>query len=232
MNNVVSGRSNAQGFLADYDYDVNDGRPLVAVVGDSYMEALGVPFAQTLTGRLQTALGDRARAYVFAQSGSPLSQYVAYARHACMVYRPARIVVNVVGNDFDESVFTHRVRNGIFHLYPKSDGEFDHRLTPVPPPGLAERILRRSMLALYLMRNVGVTNVIAKLGVNLAQAEPRHAAGYVGQIDADSNPARIEEGHRVIDWFLGALPQAACLSPNNIVILVDTAVPKFTMPTR
>jgi hypothetical protein len=48
----------------------------------------------------------------------------------------------------------------------------------------------------------------------------------VGQIDADSNPARIEEGHRVIDWFLEALPQAACLSPNNIVILVDTARPE------
>src|SRR5262245_4814950 len=154
MNNVVRGRSNAQGFLADYDYDLNDERPLVAVVGDSYVEALRVPFAQTLTGRLQTALGDRARAYVFAQSGAPLRQYVAYARHACMVYRPTRLVVNVVGNDFDQSIFTHRVRNGIFHLYPKSGGEFDHRLTPLPPPGLAERILRRSMLALYLMRNV------------------------------------------------------------------------------
>jgi hypothetical protein len=225
MNNVVRGRSNAQGFLADYDYDANDPRPLVAVVGDSYMEGLGVPFGQTLTGRLQTALGNRGRAYVFAQAGSPLSQYIAYARHACMVYRPVRLVVNVVGNDFDESIFTHRARNGIFHLYPRSDGEFDHKLTPSPPAGLAERILRRSALALYLMRNVGITRVIANMGINLAQAEPQQARGYVGQINADSKPARIEEGHRVIDWFLGALPQAACLAAKNIVIVVDAARP-------
>jgi hypothetical protein len=142
-----------------------------------------------------------------------------------MVYRPVRLVVNVVGNDFDQSIFAHRVRNGIFHLYPKSDGEFDHRLTPLPPPGLAERILRRSVLALYLMRNVGITNVIANMGINPAQAEPRQAPRYVGHVDADSNPARIEEGHRVIEWFLRALPQAACLTPNNIVIVVDTARP-------
>src|SRR5438093_3219959 len=48
--NVVHGRSNAQGFLADYDYDSAAASPLVAVVGDSYVEALRVPFAQTLTG--------------------------------------------------------------------------------------------------------------------------------------------------------------------------------------
>jgi hypothetical protein len=231
MVRVVRGRSNAQGFLANYDYDASDPRPLIAVVGDSYMESLRVPFAESLTGRLQTVLGDRARAYVFAQSGSPLSQYVAYARHACMVYRPVRLVVTVVGNDFDESIFTHRVRNGIFHLHPVANGGFDHVLTPLPEPGLAERILRRSALALYLIRNVGITNVIADLGINLARADPRQGGRYVGQVDADANPKRIEEGHHVIDWFLGELPRAACLAPNNVVIVVDTARPEVYEPS-
>src|SRR5947207_7889538 len=97
--NVVRGHSNAQGFLADYDYDPTASTPLVAVAGDSFVEALRVAFAETLTGRLAAALGARGRAYVFAQSGSPLSQYVAYAAHACAVYRPERLVVVVVGND-------------------------------------------------------------------------------------------------------------------------------------
>jgi hypothetical protein len=227
MTNVVRGRSNSQGFLAEYDYDLTDPRPLVAVIGDSFMQALEVPFPLSLTGRLQATLSDRGRAYVFAQSGSPLSQYVAYAQHACTVYRPERMVITVVGNDFDESIYSRRRRNGIFHLHPRADGGFDHRLTPLPPPGLAERILRRSALALYLMRNVGVTKVIANMGINSAQAEPLQAGRFVGQIDADSNPARIEEGHRVIDWFLDALPQAACLAASNIVIVVDAARPQL-----
>jgi hypothetical protein len=225
MNNVVRGHSNAQGFLADYDYDAADARPLVALLGDSYLEALRVPFAHSLTGRLQAALGDRGRAYVFAQSGSPLSQYVAYARHACSVYRPARVVVSVVGNDFDQSVFAHRQRNGIYHLYPRTDGGFDHRLTPLPPPSLAERTMRQSALALYLMRNVGITNVIAGMGINLAQAADQDR--YVGHTEANADMARIDEGYRVIDWFLDALPRAACLPPSNIVIVVDAARPQL-----
>ncbi len=223
MNHVVRGRSNAQGFLADYDYIDVDARPLVAVAGDSFMEALRVPFAQSLAGRLQSALGARGRAYVFAQSGSPLSQYVAYAQHACERYRPQRLVVSVVGNDFDQSVYAHRRRNGIFHLYPTADGGFDYKLTPLSPPGLAEQVLRQSALALYLMRNVGITNVIARFGFNMAQAQT--TVGYVGQTDSDASPERIEEGYRVIDWFLRTLPQAACLQPRDIVLTVDTPRP-------
>src|SRR5215468_7543823 len=226
MNNVVRGRSNAQGFLADYDYDADDPRPLVAVVGDSYIEALRVPFAQSVTGRLQAALGSRGRAYAFAQSGSPLTQYLAYAQHACTTYRPARLVVNVVGNDFDESVVTHRRRNGIFHLYPKPDGGFDYRLTPLPEPGLLQRLARHSALAFYLIRNVGLTNLLDRMGINFAladQAMPPH----VGHTDSDANSARVEEGNRVMDWFLGALPEAACLPASDIVLVVDAPRPQL-----
>jgi SGNH hydrolase-like domain, acetyltransferase AlgX len=224
---VVHGRSNAQGFLANYDYDRTATTPLVAVVGDSFVEALNVSFAEGLTGRLSTALGARGRAYAFAQSGSPLSQYVAYAAHACAVYHPERLVVVVVGNDFDESVYAHRRRNGIFHLYPRAEGGFDHRLTPLPAPGLLERIARRSALALYLMRNVGITNVIAEtLRINLAQAAPQ-GDRYVGNTSADANSARVAEGEQVIAWFLDTLPGAACLAARDIVLVVDAMRPQI-----
>jgi hypothetical protein len=224
---VVHGRSNAQGFLANYDYDRTAATPLVAVVGDSFVEALNVSFAEGLTGRLSAALGARGRAYAFAQSGSPLSQYVAYAAHACAVYHPERLVVVVVGNDFDESVYAHRRRNGIFHLYPRPEGGFDYRLTPLPAPGLLERIARRSALALYLMRNVGITNVIAEtLRINLAQAAPQ-GDRYVGNTPADANSARVAEGEQVIAWFLDTLPGAACLAARDIVLVVDAMRPQI-----
>ena len=226
FHDVVRGRSNAQGFLADYDYDRAAASPLVAVVGDSFIEALRVPFAETLTGRLQAALGTRGRAYAFAQSGSPLSQYVAYAAHACAVYHPQRLVVVVVGNDFDESVYPHRRRNGIFHLYPRLDGGFDYRLTPLPRPSLAERILRRSALALYLMRNVGISDFISMIGINMAQAAEA-GERYVGNTLAEADPARVAEGEAVIAWFLATLPGAACLSPGEIVLAVDAMRPQL-----
>lgn len=221
---IVHGTSNAQGFLADYDYNAKATTPLVAVAGDSMMEALHISFPNSLTGRLQALLGSRGRAYVFAQSGAPLSQYVAYAHHACVTYHPERLIVSVIGNDFDESFFTHRLRDGFFHLYERPDKTFDYRLTPYHPPNLAERAFRNSYLALYLARNLSLRNVVNWFRPDTAKADDE-LDRYVGMSDASATPERLDEGDRVIDWFLDALPQQACLAPKDIVLTVDAARP-------
>jgi len=214
---VVHGRTNAQGFVANYDYDAKATTPLVAVIGDSFVEALQVPFAESLTGRLQAAMGERGRAYAFAQSGSPLSQYIAYVEHAAATYRPQKVVIVVVENDFDESIYSHRKRDGIHHLYPRPDGGFELKLTALSHPGLAERVLRHSALALYLVRNVGVS--VQWLRPNAAQAQDIPAAA--------ADLAGIAEGEEVIAWFLAALPKAAVLPPRDIVIAVDAIRPQL-----
>jgi hypothetical protein len=185
-----------------------------------------VPFAETVTGRLRAVMGSRGRAYAFAQSGAPLSQYVAYADYACTHYHPDRMVVSIVGNDFDESVVTHRKRNGFFHLYPRPDGGYDYKLTPLPPPSLAERVVRRSALALYVLRNVGVAGLLDNLGFGRAHAALADPSSSVGNTPSDANPTRVKEGEDVIAWFVTALSRAACLPPQNIVLVVDAMRPE------
>lgn len=221
------GRSNAQGFIADYDYDRNATTPLVAVVGDSMVESLMMPFKQTITGRLQAAMGQSGRAYDFAQQGAPLSQYVAYAKHACEIYHPQRLVAVVVGNDFDESLYSHRRRNGVHHLYARADGGLDFKLTPLPEPALWEHVARHSALVHYMVRNVGVTG-ITEIFQRLRYADATQGnAKFVGNTDAEANPTRLAEGQQVIDWFVEALPNAACLAPRDIVLVVDAMRPEI-----
>lgn len=239
---VVNGRTNAQGFVADYDYRPAPGKPTLAVIGDSMVEALMVPYAKALPGLLQARLGDRAQVVSIAQSGSPLSQYVAYAAHACAIYHPERLVLVVIGNDFDESVYAHRVREGIYHLHPRADGGFDYRLTPAPPLGIAERVARHSALALYLIRNAELPYAIFRLrhllgtwrrhllGVTVARAET--ATPYVGGARAGTEPAEIAEGRAVLAWFLDALPRAACLPPSQITLVVDALRPMSDDPAQ
>ena len=229
---VSRGRTNAQGFIAGYDYDAAATSPLVAVIGDSFVEAMAVPFAESITGRLQQSLGARGRAYAFAQSGAPLSQYIAYARHACEIYRPERLVITVVGNDFDESVFANRQRNGFFHLHPKADGGFDFLLSPLPPMGVAERVGRNSALALYFFRNISKSGLIGLLTIGRAQAEERGVGPYVGNTSAAAGTDRVAEGEKVIDWFLDQLSNATCVPPKHIVIMVDAMRPEVYDPPR
>jgi hypothetical protein len=221
---VVRSHTNAQGFVADYDYDSAAQTPLVAVVGDSFIEAMQVPYAQSVTGLMQRALGQNGRAYAFAQSGAALSQYAAFARYACEKYRPQRLVVSVVGNDFDESMFEHRQRDGLFNLHLKPDGAFDWTLSPLPAAGLVERVARNSALALYLARNIGIRNVVTWFSPTEAKADE---VRYVGNTSAQADEQRTEEGRRVIEWFLDNLPKVACLPPDDIVLTVDAARPEI-----
>ncbi len=79
-------RVNQQGFVNKYDYDADPPTPVLAVIGDSYVEAMMVPHEETLFGRLEndarSQYGDAFRVYSFAASGAQLSQYLVYARHA------------------------------------------------------------------------------------------------------------------------------------------------------
>ena len=49
-------RINNFGFVSDFDYDPSATSPLLAVLGDSFVEAFMVPFSQTCAGRLAKTL--------------------------------------------------------------------------------------------------------------------------------------------------------------------------------
>jgi hypothetical protein len=219
---VVRSRTNAQGWLADYDYDETASTPLIAVIGDSHIEGWGVPLSQSVTGRLQAALGAKTRVYAFAQSGAPLSQYVAYARHACAIYHPESLIVSVGANDFDESLYARRSHNGFFHLYQRPDGQFDHKLTPFSSPVVIQNLARHSALAVYLLRNVGVNELIRRVGIH-----PIPTPTHVENRSAEARSERLRDSMRVIDWFVDALPGAACLPPKSIMLVIDALRPQI-----
>src|SRR5437763_14488872 len=98
MHNVVHGRVNNAGFVNVQD-DVRDGPPLIAVIGDSFIEAQMVPYAESVQGRLAAALKEKFRVYSFAGSGAPLSQYLIWAGFAVREYGARAAIINVVGND-------------------------------------------------------------------------------------------------------------------------------------
>lgn len=100
-------RINAQGWNsghATYDRDKKPGTTRVAILGDSYVEALQVPATDSLAEQLERLPGRApVEAYRFAISGAPFSQYLWMLRHAALAYRPDAVVINLVHNDFDES---------------------------------------------------------------------------------------------------------------------------------
>lgn len=222
--NPNSGRVNNDGFFNDQDYGRDGPRPLIAVMGDSYIEAKMVPYQETIQGRLTEDLGGSGRVYSFAMSGAPLSQYVAWASDARKAYAPDAMIVVVVGNDFDESHVRYMIRDGFYHYAEDRDGTLRLRLTEYNP-SFWRIVALESALARYLAFHLRVRESWARLkGKVMAFFRPagdRNAPRYVGNTLAATNEQRQRYSIAVVDAFFRDLPQRSGLRPARILIVLD-----------
>ena len=159
---------NNMGYISDQRYELASSgaspKPLIAIIGDSYIEGMHVDYAQTTEANILKNCGTHARVYSFGAQFAPLSQYLSWASYVGETFAPKAMVVNIVGNDFDESLLSHQISSnggGVpgmqFFDFSKTPPELVK--LPFKPEGLITRILRHSALAQYLVRNVGIVNL-------------------------------------------------------------------------
>jgi hypothetical protein len=221
---VNRGRTNNFGFVNDQDYDSTTRSPLLAVIGDSYVEAVMVPFPETFHGRLARCVDGRGRVYSFGASGAPLSQYLAEAEFARAKFRPDGVVVVVVGNDFDESLRRYKVEPG-FHYFREDSTLVLERVDYSPSP--LRRLMRQSALVRYLTMNVpGGGNVIANLRRGLTGPDPDRVR-YIGNTSASAEPQRLASSRKAVEAFLARLPAYAGVPAERILLVVDGIRPNL-----
>src|SRR5262245_47349146 len=212
---VNYGHVNNDGWVNDQDYHSDDSSPLVAVVGDSFVEAAMVPYVQTFHGLLANFFNDKLRVYSFGASGAPLSQYLILARYAVQQFKARALVINVVGNDFDESHINYKASPGFWSYAPDPTGQLQLRLVEYRP-GLMRSIVRHSALLRYLAINVGVA-YLASRNLMIGEKLPPHYAGFTL---ADPEPARVAASKLVVDTFLKDI-QDLGLPAQCIVFVMD-----------
>jgi hypothetical protein len=222
MHNVVHGRVNNAGFVNDQDYG-RDGPPLIAVIGDSFIEAQMVAHPQSLQGRLAAALAPKFRVYSFAASGAPLSQYLIYAGFAVKEYGARGVVINVVGNDFDESLMAYRVGPGFWQYAPDANGGLQLKLTP-HRAGTLISLARHSALARYVIINLGIQNRLFSIRwlAELIFGKPANAQPrYAGNTDASTDGKRVRDSLAAIDAFFRDVPERVGLPPERVLFTLD-----------
>jgi hypothetical protein len=228
FNIVNRGRVNNAGFVNDRNYEAGDGTPLLAVIGDSQIEALMVPYEDTLHGRLAAAVEGRGRVYSFAASGAPLSQYLVWARHASDTYRPDAMVFVIISNDFDESLLAYKSSPG-FHYYDEDVGGTLSLVRIDHDPPLAVSAIKLSALGRYLFwnLNLGAVETFARIQAALhgdwevlfpAEGDEER---YLGNVPRTVEAGRLAASKRAVDAFFRDLPEMAGLAPQRILFVVD-----------
>jgi hypothetical protein len=218
---VNRGWINNYGFINDQQYDSSLHTPLLAVVGDSYVEALLVSYQETLQGRLAQLVGNRGRVYSFGMSGAALSQYLAEAEFARAGFRPTGLVVVIVGNDFDQSLRRHDSPRGFHHFEQHPDGLRLGRIDYSPEP--VRRAIGR--LARYLVWNANLFPTLAKIKAQFTKRTTN--IQFVGNTPATADSQRLADSRRAVDEFLTQLPSRSGLDPSRILLVVDGIRPNL-----
>jgi hypothetical protein len=100
-------RINSNGWNSKYNtYDLENTtkKYRIAIIGDSFVEAVEVDYDKSVAERLESKFeSDHYQVYRFGISGAPLSQYLHVLRKEVMLYSPDFVVIIVVHNDFEPS---------------------------------------------------------------------------------------------------------------------------------
>ena len=216
---INRGRTNNLGFVNDQDYDSTAHTPLLAVIGDSYIEAPMVPYPETIQGRLARCVNGHGRVYSFGASGAPLSEYLGEAEYVRSTFHPDGALVLVVGNDFDRSLRWYTGATG-FHLVQRDSTGLVLQLVDYEP-SLYRRIVRHSALARYVILNLAGGVAHAKHFLRGGRSRPK----YVGNTEASFTPERVRDAREAVDAFLRELPARSGLSPDRILVMVDAMRP-------
>ncbi|MBI5774608.1 MAG: hypothetical protein HZA89_12800 [Verrucomicrobia bacterium] len=205
-------RINNDGFVNDQDYEARYDSPLFAVVGDSYIEAAMIPYAETVQGRLAAAVDGRGRVYSFGKSGQPLTAYLIWAEHARKAYWADALMISVVGNDFDESLNKYKTTYA-GHYYVEGPGgelelkRFDYH------PSLLRSLGRQSALIRYLDWNCHIEGVLHRF--------THRREKFVGNVSAKKGEQVLADSKRAVDAFFRDLPAKTGLPPEKIIFTVD-----------
>lgn len=207
-------RVNRAGWVSctDYREPRQPGKLRVAIIGDSFIEALQVDTERSVASVLGRLLGGRAEVLAFGVSGAPLSQYLQMARYVTAVYDPDIVVVNVVHNDFDESL--SGVGQEPFFLHVREAGSSFVEVEPAAfVPSSGRRLFKRLALVRYVADNLRLRSAVYNWRVRNARES------LVANVDAATLAGRGDLVTRATRYLVETI--AKTCAPRVTVFMMD-----------
>jgi lysophospholipase L1-like esterase len=216
-------RINAQGWnsgIGDYAEARRPGVRRIAIVGDSFVEALQVPYDRSVGEDFADGFGAKGgpvEVYRFGISGAPLSQYLHMIEHEVVRYRPDWVVVVVVHNDFDESYkFKAGRYTSSFLKLQVAHGQVLREILPLPwHPGAVEWLRQTATARFFLYRWQVRPELLADLLL------PRAHATIAANTDITAVLADRADVTAVTDYLFGRIDGAVRAMGARLLLVMD-----------
>jgi len=217
FSHVVEKRVNNFGFLTNTTFDEgrSSKKKRVVVIGDSFVEAVQVANEDTFHGLLHKNKSD-IEVYPLGASGSPLSQYLAFAGFAERILRPDYYVFLIIKNDFDESWLKYKNAPS-FHYF--DDEELLVRRDY--EPSALKRLARLSAFVRYLYLDLKIEQRVMAIWNRFnteSNLEGSHISTVNELIDEDQELERLRHMLRAVEIFLNGLREIVGDKPVLLVL--------------
>ncbi len=149
------------------DYHSHTEKKLIAVIGDSYIESFQVNVGENYPFLLRKKILNEYEVYAFGIGGAPLSQYLHISRYVERHFNPDILIINLVHNDFDESIMEFKPSDHPFlRLSVNKDSSFSEIISSPTfssqRSNTLRRIILKSALFRYIYRNLRVNKLKEK----------------------------------------------------------------------
>lgn len=137
-------------------------KPMIAILGASYIESFHVDYDKNIRSSLQQQLNDKFDVATFAISGSPLSEMIQINRYVNKIFDPEIVVVKLSPVSISQSIQQLEPERTIAYQIVYQNGGFIER--PVRPyqPSRFKRFFRFSALVSYLFYNRKIYEFLSK----------------------------------------------------------------------
>ncbi len=206
-------RINNAGWNSAIDFVEAKRRPRIAIIGDSYVEAFQVDVEDSIAGQLRHLVDPKFEVYAFGISGASLSQYLQMARYVRTHFDPDILVINVVHNDFEESLCSVKRQTGMLCL---EDSELPIREAPIVPyeSNSVLRLARHSSVIRFAHANLQITARWQRLMSGL-----QNAPEYNANIDVERTRSHRSRIEATTEYVLATLKRENAGKP--IVFQID-----------
>jgi hypothetical protein len=207
---------NNAGWNSAIDYEEKKRRLRIAIIGDSYVEALQVNAEDSVAAQLRRLMSHdmEVDVYAFGISGAPLSQYLQMSRYVRTYFDPDILVVNVVHNDFAESLCSTTRQAGMLCLYDENGALREAPIVPYQPNRLL-RMAKKSSLIRFMVINLQIPSQMQRL-ISSMTTQPN----YNASIDANNAKSQSMQIAAATEYVLKALRRE---SGNKPILLVMDA---------
>jgi hypothetical protein len=206
-------RINDWGWNSEIDYlpagERPADRPLVAIIGDSYVNGFQVDPEDNLAAVLRRLLGPAFDVYSFGMPGAPLSQYLHMSRYVDRHFEPDVLAFVVVHNDFLESLWDLAPSSSFMQVKRRAGG-WEEVLPPGPRGG------RPWWMRSALMRYLRIT-LQSRLLVHYD--ENREKATFVANVPVEELSAQRAAIREATSWIVERIRKE---NPNrDVIFLMD-----------